>query len=146
MTAKEFLQQVFEAYKDADSKLEQIDRLQSLATRTTSVIRNTPIGNSNGLSSRIEQAICAVAGQNEKLSEEIERLLNVRCEVADAIAKISNPSERRILEYRYLAFMSWREISQAMKTGLRTIYRLLDCALKNFAACHQMSLFGSQCH
>lgn len=146
MTAKEFLQQVFHAYQDADSKIEQMARLQALATRTTTVIRSTPVGNGTGLSSRVEQAIIAMAGQSEHLADEIKRLLAVREEVSAAIADISNPAERRILEYRYLAFLSWKEISHAMKSGLRTIYRLHDRALKNFAACHQMSLFGSQCH
>lgn len=139
MTAKEFLQQVFDVYKDIDSKLGQIARLQSLATRTTTVIHNTPIGNSRGLSSRVEQAIVEVSGQSDCLATEIKHLLDVRKEVISAIAKVANPDERRILEYRYLAFFSWKEISCSMKSGLRTVYRLHDRALKSFAdvtQCH----------
>lgn len=136
MTAKEFLQQVFNAYRDADSKLEQMARLQSLATRTTTVISSAPVGNSSDISSRVERAIVAIAGQSEHLADEIQRLLDVREKVAAAIADVPYPDERRVLEYRYLAFLSWKEISHAMKAGLRTIYRLHDRALKNFAACH----------
>ena len=146
MTAKEFLQQVFQAYQDADSKLEQMARLQSLATRTTTVIRSAPVGNGSALSSRVEQAIVSLAGQSEQLADEVQRLLAVREKVAAAIANVPISDERRILEYRYLAFLSWKEISHAMKAGLRTIYRLHDRALKNFDTCQSMSLFGSQCH
>ena len=134
MTAQEFLQQVFNAYKDADSKLEQMARLQSLATRTTTVMHNTPCGSRTALSSRIEQAILAMEGQSEHLADEIQKLLDVRREVADAIALVADPSERRILEYRYLAFLSWKEISHAMKMGLRYTYKLHERALKNFSA------------
>lgn len=139
MTAKEFLQRVFQAYQEADSKLEQMARLQSLATRTTTVIRSAPVGNSAKLTSRIEQAIAAMEGQSDHLADEIKKLLEVRREVSEAIAKVEDPNERRVLEYRYLCFYSWKEISHVMKAGLRTIYRLHYRALKNFAAvtkCH----------
>lgn len=133
MTEREFLQQVFHAYQDADSKLEQMARLQALATRTTTVIHDTPCGDSAGLKSRVEQAIIAIEGQSEHLADEIKRLLDVRREVAEAIAQVSDPTERRILEYRYLAFLSWKEISHAMKIGLRYTYMLHERALKNFS-------------
>lgn len=139
LTDKEFLQQVFIAYQEADSKLEQMSRLQSLAQRTTTVIRNTPCGNGRALSSRVEQAVAELAGQSEQLADEIKCLLKVREEVANVIARVTAPAERSILEYRYLAFLSWKEISHSMKMGLRTIYRLHDRALKSFAAvtkCH----------
>ena len=133
MTSKEFLQQVFIAYQDADSKLEQIARIQALATRTTSVIRAIPLGNGTALSSRVENAIAAIEGQAEYLADEITRLLKVRDEVAAEIAKLDNPVERRILEYRYLCFHSWKEIADDMKRGLRYVYELHSRALKNFS-------------
>lgn len=134
MTAKEFLQQVFQAYQDADSKIEQMARLQALATRTTTVIHNTPIGNSPGLSSRVEQAIVIMTGQSGQLADEIQRLLAIREEVSAAIAAVPNPAERRVLEYRYLAFLSWKEISHSMKMALRSVYKLHERALENFSA------------
>ena len=136
MTEKEFLQQVFIAYQEADSKLEQIARLQSLAQRTTTVIHSTPTGNGAALSSRVEQAVVAIDGQSECLAEEINHLLEVRRKVSQAIAKVPEPNERRVLEYRYLAFLSWKEISHAMKIGLRYVFKLHERALKNFSAVH----------
>ena len=133
MTAKEFLKQVFNAYQDADSKLEQMARLQALATRTTTVIHSTPVGNGSGLSSRVEQAIVAMAEQSGRLADEIQRLLDVREEVASAIEKVADPAERRVLEYRYLAFLSWKEISHSMKMALRSVYKLHERALENFS-------------
>lgn len=132
MTEREFLQQVFVSYQEVDSKLEQIARLQSLATRTTTIISGTPHGRGT-LSSRVEQAIIAINGQTDLLAAEINHLLEVRRAVSDAIATVDNPVDRRILEYRYLAFKSWQEISRAMKMSVRYIYILHGKALKNFS-------------
>lgn len=134
MTEREFLQQVFNAYQDVDCKLEQIARLQALATRTTTTMCGTPCGNGTKLSSKIEQAVLAVSWQSERLADGIKRLLDTRIEVADAIAKVANHSERRILEYRYLAFLPWKEIAHMMKIGVRQVYKLHTRALKNFSA------------
>lgn len=136
MTEKEFLQQVFIAYKEVDSKLEQMHRLQALATRTTTVIRGTPCGGS-ALFSRVESAVLSLQAQSEFLADEINHLLDVSQQVADEIAKVDNHNERIVLEQRYLAFRSWKEISHSMKIGLRTVFRLHDKALKNFAAVSQ---------
>ena len=134
MTAKEFLQQVFSAYQEVDSKLEQIARLQSLAQRTTTIISGTPHGAGTSLSSRVEQAVIAIGDKAEYLADEINHLLKVQQEVADAINQVPDPTDRRILEYRYLAFESWKEISHAMKIGLRYVFKLHERAFKNFAA------------
>lgn len=133
MTSKEFLQQVFIAYQDTESKLEQIARIQSLATRTTSVIKAIPIGNGNALSSRVENAIMAIEGQSEYLADEVAHLLKVREEVSAEIARLENPAERRILEFRYLCFYSWKEIANVMKLGLRYVFKLHERALENFS-------------
>ena len=137
MTAKDFLQQVFIVYKEVDSKLEQIERLQALATRTTTVISGTPRGNGSALSSRVEAAVLSIQNQSDFLADEINHLLDVRKRVADEIAKVTNHNERIVLEQRYLAFRSWKEISHSMKIGLRTVFRFHDKALKNFAAVSQ---------
>ena len=139
MTAKEFLQQVFIAYQEADSKLEQIARLQSLATRTTTVIHSTPCGNGTSLTSRVEQAIVSIDEQSDKLADELKHFMQVRDTVADAINKITAPNERRLLEFRYLAFKSWKEISHSMKISIRYAYMLHERALKNFS--EQFTLF-----
>lgn len=136
MTAKEFLRQVFSAYQEVDSKLEQIARLQSLAQRTTTIISGTPHGAGTALSSRVEQAVIAIGDKAEYLADEINHLLKVQQEVTDAINQVTDPTDRRILEYRYLAFKSWKEISHAMKIGLRYVFKLHERALKNFAAVH----------
>ncbi|MBR3747579.1 MAG: hypothetical protein IKN27_11535 [Selenomonadaceae bacterium] len=133
MTAKEYLQQVYYLNEKIESKLEQIARLQSTATRVTTVITGTPSGGTR-LSSRIEEAVAAVQQQSDFLADEIKQLLNLRREVSAAIAELDNHNERLVLEYRYLCFYSWQQIAHVMRTGLRYIYYVHSRALKNFSA------------
>ena len=139
MTAKEFLQQAYFAQQEVDFKLEEMARLQALATRVTSTLKSTPSG-TNMATSKIGDAVAKIEEQRNRLAEEITELLKITETVSDAINKVKNYDEKQILKFRYLRFYSWQQISILMKTSLRQIYRLHSQALENFFS------FGSQCH
>lgn len=132
MTAKEFLQQAYFAQQEVDLKLEQIARLESLATRTTSTIKFAP-NSSDTANSKIEKAVIEMQGQKERLADEVTELLKIMDRVSTAIAKIKNPSEKRILKYRYLCFLSWNQISVLTKMSTSNIFKLHNLALQNFS-------------
>ena len=131
MTSKEFLQQVYYAQQEINIKLEQIARLQALATRTTTTLKDVPTG--KGTSSVIECAIVEVSEQTARLADEIKQLVKVSKEVAARIARVKNLQEQIILEYRYLCFLPWATISYLLNSSERTIFLLHQKALKNFS-------------
>lgn len=131
MTQKEFLQQAFVAHKEIEIRLEQITTLQALATKTTTVIRNTP-GGSNIFGSRVEEAVVRIQEHMAHLTDEVTHLIEVTKKISSAIALIPNADERAILEYRYLCFFSWQQISSVMKTGIHNIWKIHRRAVKNF--------------
>ena len=133
MTPKEFLQQAFVAHKEIEVRLEQITNLQALATQTTTVIKAAP-GGSNIFRSRVENAVILIQEHTAKLAEEVTRLIEITKKISSAIALVPNVNERAILEYRYLCFFSWQQISAVMKTGVDNVWRLHRCALKKFRA------------
>ena len=132
MTAKEFLQQVYWAHRAIDIKLEQIEKLQSLATRTTTTLKAVPNG-SNTFDSRIESAIVMIQEKISGLTKEISGLMTVNEKVTTAISHVDNSDEKAILEYRYLCFFSWKEIARKLKVSLRQVFSLHNRALKNFS-------------
>ena len=134
MTAKEFLQQAYIAHNEVELKLEQIERLRSLSTRTTAKFSHVPVRVSC-TGSRIENAVALIDEQADRLADEVVSLLEINKTIADAIAKVKNSAERTVLEYRYLCFFSWPQIATIMKTGLSNIYRIHSAALKNFSSC-----------
>ena len=133
MTAKEFLQQAFVAHREIELRLERITTLQSLATRTTTVMRTAPGGN-NPFRSRVESAVIQIQELTERLADEVTRLIEVTKKISAAIAQVPNADERAILEYRYLCFFSWAQIAAVMKTGTRQIFRSHHSALKFLSA------------
>ena len=133
MTAKEFLQQAYFDQQEVDMKLEQISRLQSLATRTTTILKSTPSGSSN-LDSRIEATVIKIQEQINRLADEVTELLQITEKVSLAISQVKNPLEKKILKYRYLCFFSWKQISLMMKTSQSNIFKLHANALNFFSA------------
>ena len=133
MTPKEFLQQVYLAHHEVEICLEEISKLQSLATRTTTVIKDVPNGG-QAIGSQIENSITQMDTKAEELAEKIKVLVEDIDKVRAAISQVKNSNERMILKYRYLCFFSWQQISFIMKTSLRQIYRLHNDALENFFA------------
>lgn len=131
MTAKGFLQQAFVAHKEIEAHLEQLTKLQAVATRTTTVIRNAP-GGSNSFGSCVENAVIDIQDLMARLAEEVARLIEVTKKVSAAIAQVPNANERAILEYRYLCFFSWSQIAAVTKTSISNVFKLHRSALKKF--------------
>lgn len=130
MTAKEFLQQAGNTHLAVESRLEQIARLQSLATKATTVMNGVPTaGTSAG--SVIETCIGEVQEQSALLAEEISRMVDARNEVAEAIARVENVDERTLLELRYLCRFSFREITKRMFLSIRKAFQLHNQALRS---------------
>lgn len=131
MKAKEFLQQFFILQLRIENRLGQIIRLQEMATRTTSVMKEVEIVGS-APTSRIENAIVGIHTDTEKLADEISRVLDIRNEVAEAISNVKNPSERTLLEFRYLCLFPWSKIAELMCFSSERVFQLHRQALENF--------------
>ena len=143
MTAKEYLQQAYIAHGELEIKLEQINRLQALATRTTTTLKSTPCGSSVS-GSKIESAVIRIQEEMDWLAGEVQDLLAIQENVSTAIKHVENFAERKILEYRYLCFFSWQQISLLMKISRRQLYRLHTQALENFSLV--LAVNDTKCH
>lgn len=131
MVTKEFLQRSYRLYLALDSKAEQIQRLQSLAQKITTVINGVPSASAD---SGLEQSIAAIQEHEKRLSADIEAMLIARAEIELAIAAVKQDRERVVLEYRYLGYLPWRVIASKMQCSVERVYRLHRDALKNFSA------------
>lgn len=135
-TAKEFLRRSYRLYLASDSKAEQIQRLQSLAQKITTVINGVP---SASTEAGLEKSIAAIQEREQQLNADIKNMLSARAEIELAIAAVPKYTERALLEYRYLSFLSWHIIAQKMKCSIERVYQIHRDALKNFS-CHYSKL------
>lgn len=131
MTAKEFLQRFNVLQRIADSRLDQITKLQSTAKRTTSVMRDTPIGKAADVSC-VENSVATIHDLTAQFADDLARAMTARTEIADAISNVKNDDERYLLELRYVCRDSWERIAKRMNFSLDHVFTLHRRALKKF--------------
>ncbi len=130
MTAKEYLSQAFIVDVDINTKLDQLDRLNALATKATTTFSEVPFTGTPDPHRR-EDIIVKIIDLEDRIKEEMRRLVDLKSDIMTAIAKIEEPEQRIVLEKRYLEFKKWEDIAVEMNRSLRSIYRLHGEALKN---------------
>lgn len=130
MTAKEYLSQAFIVDVDINTKLDQLDRLNALATKATTTFSEVPFTGTPDPHRR-EDIIVKIIDLEDRIKEEMRKLVDLKSDIMTAIAKIEEPEQRIVLEKRYLEFKKWEDIAVEMNRSLRSIYRLHGEALKN---------------
>lgn len=132
MNAKAYLSQAYRIEKAIHDMLEEVATLRAMATKTTSVISDMPrsgIKNTSGFANTVAKLI----EREELLYHEIDRLVDQRTEICDAIQAVDDWEERRVLYLRYISYRGWTAIAEEMHTCLRQVYRLHGRGLKKIS-------------
>lgn len=66
----------------------------------------------------------------EFIAIQIQRLVDKKRKVAEAIKSVGNPEYEMLLEMRYLAFMDWDEIASRLNYGGKYVFRVHGRALE----------------
>lgn len=129
MNAKEYLGQAYRIDQRINSKLEQISSLRNLAIKATSTLSDIPPSGSRNVH-RMEDVIVKIIDMENEINADIDRLVDLKKDVASLIKSVSSPEQQTLLELRYLCFKSWEEIAVEMGYTIQHIYRIRDKALK----------------
>ena len=130
MNAKEYLKQAFYLDKRINSKLEQVECLNALATKATSTLSDMPKSPNRG-SSKLEDTIVKIVDLQEGINRDIDKLVDLKAEMVGTIKQIQDKELQVILEKRYLCFETWEKIAVDMNYSIQHIFRLHSKALKN---------------
>lgn len=128
MTAKEFLSQAYRLGKKIDWKIQQVDSLNDLATKATGTLTGMPHTPSPS-TSRLADVVAKIVDMQEVINAEIDRLVDIKAEIAEVIRKVENDDYRSLLELRYLCYKEWEVIAQEMHYSLRWTYTMHGRAL-----------------
>ena len=109
------------------------ERMLSVTAHYSDIKVQTSKGN------KTEDATLKYIEYKNKLECRIDALYAVKCEIADAVSKVDNPTYRTLLTLRYLQFMTWERIAEKMHIDGRHIYKLHNKAL-------YVIRFKIQCH
>ena len=128
MNTKEYLQQAFYLDKRINSKLEQVESLNALATKANSTLSDMP-KNPNGETSRLEDTIVKIIDLQEDINKDIDKLVDLKSEIVAVINKIEDKELQVILEKRYLCFETWEKIAIDMNYSVQYCFKVHRIAL-----------------
>lgn len=117
--------------REIDRKLEEVTRWRSKLTRVTPIHTNEPKGGGS-IYGRTEDIITKIVDLEAEMNRDIDRLVDLRCEIGEVIESIKDDRERLLLQYRYLdgrtfewiaaeMHYSWRQIHYIHVRGLKQI-------------------------
>lgn len=127
MNIKQYLSQAQHIERNIEAKREDIARMRARLTDGTAQISDMPRG---GGQHGLDDAIARIIEYEEYVNREIARLCDLKTEIRDVIASVSNPVHRELLELRYINGYSWRRVAKAMHYSSDRIWHLHSDALK----------------
>jgi len=128
MTAREYLNQAYRLDQRINSKIEQVQVLNELATKCTSTITGMP-RNPSPSQSPMADAVCKIIDLQNEINRDIERLVDLKRDIVTLIKSVVDTEQQTLLEKRYLCFMQWEQIAVDMNYSIHHLYKLHSTAL-----------------
>ncbi len=129
---KDYLSQAQKIDMRINSKLEQLESLNRLAERVTAVAGNDMPHSSPDVH-RFEKTLASIADTENTINASIDKLLELKQDIAKTIETVHDPRYKAVLEMKYLNFMTWEKIGEQLGCDPRHARRLLEQALKQVA-------------
>ena len=129
MTAKEYLSQAYRLDQRINSKLEQVESLNGLATKVSSTLTGMP-KSPNHATSTMADAVSKIIDLQAEINNDIDRLVDLKREMVTVIKAVANTECQTLLELRYLCFKTWEQIAVEMNYTVRNVHLLHKEALQ----------------
>lgn len=105
---------------------EQIDRHRARVLSTTAHIGGDKVKSSSG---GIEDAMIRLVDFEHEITEQIDRLCDIKREILGVIGQVPDPAMQTLLELRYIHMWRWERIAGEMNYAFRHTLRLHGRAL-----------------
>ena len=105
----------------------RIQSLNELATKCTATLTGMP-RNPNYGSAAMADAVCKIIALQNEIAADMDRLVQIKKDIVDVIAKVDDVKYRILLEKRYLCGETWEEITMSLYHNRRWVFRLHDKA------------------
>ena len=128
MTARDYLSQAYRLDQRINSKLEQVESLNGLATKVNSTLSGMP-KNPNRATSAMADTVTKIITLQAEINNDIDRLVDLKREMVAVIKAVVNTECQTLLELRYLCFKSWEQIAVEMDYTVRNVHLLHNEAL-----------------
>lgn len=133
MTAKEFLTSASEMNRQIHYKEIELESLRDLAGG----ISSCGFGERLSGTRNPDPPFVRYTDKALELEKEIQndkcKLSEIKYAISSAIDELESTNERTVLRYKYLMFLSWKEISTKMGYSKRWVIKLHDSAVQSFS-------------
>ena len=128
MKTREYLSQAYRLDQRINSKLEQVQSLNELATKATSTLTGMP-RNPNRATSTMADAVAKIIDLQAEINRDIDRLVDLKRDIVTLVKCVDNTEFQTLLEKRYLCYMSWEQIAVDMNYSIHHLYKMHNFAL-----------------
>lgn len=129
MTAQEYLGQAYRLDQRINSKLDQVAKLNELATKCTVTLTGLP-SNPNHGGSTMSDAIAKIIDLQAEINRDIDALVDIKSGIFALINSAGNNEHQLILEKRYLGYQPWGEIACDLNCTVSWVLKLHRKALR----------------
>ena len=129
MTTKEYMSQAFYLDRKIKSKERQLEALKAHAIYVGPIYEER-VSASPSNKSTMESAAVRIVELEKEIQVQIGELVSLKSEIERTIHSIGNDQYETLLEMRYLAFMSWKEISARLGYSGKYVYEVHGRALE----------------
>lgn len=141
MKAQEYLSQAIWLDQMIDNKIEQQERLRTLAERTTIDVSQERVSGSSIVDPR-GNIIVKLVDLSHEINDDIDRLIDLQREIQHTIHQVNDARSRVLLEMRYLNNTDWNDVAALLGCDKRTAFRIhrqalaeIEKSLENVTQC-----------
>ena len=120
-----FMSRAFRLEAQVQSKLQQIERLRSIASKVTSNTANEPVSHTRDVT-EMQDAVIRIMEEEEILKTRIKMLMDVKKQIRDVIEQVDDVTLQLILEKRYLLYESIKEIAAGKTASMTYLSRCIQ--------------------
>lgn len=134
MTAKEYLKQAYLLDKQIQVEVNTLEQLRDMRGTIQGCSYGEKVGSNpnRNLEAPFIRTIEKIWELEEKINNQITKLVSLQSEIDEAINQMSDPGEKLLLKYRYLHNLDWTDVAKRMAVSERTVHRIHSSALTNF--------------
>lgn len=131
MTAKSYLQQIKRCDIKIDNGVEELSRLNALATRVTSAMSGDVVSRTRNTDS-LGDTVAKIIKLQDDLNREVDRYVDLKREANEMLSRLENPIYYQILHSRYILYKTWEQIACDMDFTYQWVCELHGRALQEF--------------
>ena len=113
MKAIDYLEQIEKIDAKIETKMEELERLQTLAEKTTASIGGERV-QATGNQQKLEDCVIKIVKVQEEINASIDRFVDYKKEAMELIDHACDADCIRLLYKRYFSYMKWEEIAVDM--------------------------------